>query len=69
MKEFKIYNPVKVAKYVKSYFTGQLFIQGVGRFEFYQGKVAISQHAPLHYKQIASEINKLIKAMRVAAVA
>ncbi|MCE2573221.1 DUF1107 family protein [Motilimonas eburnea] len=69
MKEFKVYNPVKVAKYVKSYFTGQLFIQGIGRFEFCQGKMAFSEHAPLHYKRVASEVNKQIKAMRLAAVA
>ncbi len=69
MKEFKVYNPVKVAKYVKSYFTGQLFIHGIGCFEFRQGKIQFSEHAPKHYKRLASEVNQQVKALRIAAVA
>ena len=69
MKEFKVYNPIKIAKYVKSYFKGQLFIQGVGRFEFNQAKILFSEQSPLHYKKTASEVNKQIKALRLATAA
>lgn len=69
MRTFKDYNATKIAKYVKSYFTGQLFIQGVGRFEFAQGKLLFAAHAPHHYKRIASQINQEIKALKTLAVA
>ncbi|RJG48688.1 DUF1107 family protein [Motilimonas pumila] len=69
MRTFKDYNAVKIAKYVKSYFTGQLFIQGEGRFEFAQGKVIFSATAPHHYKRVASQVNREIKALKSLAVA
>ncbi|MGO2466265.1 MAG: DUF1107 family protein, partial [Serratia proteamaculans] len=34
MRIFQRYNPLKVAKYVKTLFRGRLYIKDVGAFEF-----------------------------------
>lgn len=39
MKIFQRYNPLLVAKYVKTLFRGRLYIKDVGAFEFDMGKV------------------------------
>lgn len=38
MRIFQRYNPLKVAKYVKTLFRGRLYIKDVGAFEFDEGK-------------------------------
>lgn len=38
MKIFQYYNPLKVEKYVKTLFRGQLYIKDIGAFEFDKGK-------------------------------
>ncbi len=47
MRIFQRYNPLKVAKYVKTLFRGRLYIKDVGAFEFDENPAAEdSRQAP-----------------------
>ncbi len=69
MRLFKHYMPGMIAKHVSRLFKGRIYIYGVGRFEFDQGKLILPEKAePRHYKTV-KEINLEIKKLRCAAYA
>jgi len=62
LRTFKKYHPRQIAKFVRAFFNGRIFIVGLGRFRVIEGKVATYQHQK-HDKNllvIVSEINRTI---------
>ncbi|WP_409420118.1 DUF1107 domain-containing protein [Pseudaeromonas sp. ZJS20] len=60
MRIFKKYLPLMIARYVKTFFKGRLYIQGRGGYQFEQGKLMLPKQAdPLH-KHTVQEINQTI---------
>lgn len=62
VRTFKKYQPRQIAKFVRAFFNGRIFIVGLGRLRIIEGKVATYQHQK-HEKSflvVVSEINKMI---------
>ena len=67
MRIFKKYLPLMVAKYVKTFFKGCLYIHGRGGFEFEQGQLKLPEkHNRLHQTTV-SEVNSTISQLSKAA--
>ncbi|ACY83221.1 DUF1107 domain-containing protein [Edwardsiella piscicida] len=60
MKIFQRYNPLLVAKYVKTLFRGRLYIQGVGAFEFDMGRILLPKVRDKRHLSVMSEINRQV---------
>lgn len=60
MKIFQRYNPLQIAKYVKTLFKGRLYIKDVGAFEFDKGKVLIPRVKDVQHLSVMSEINRQV---------
>jgi len=60
MKIFQRYNPMKVAKYVKTLFRGRLYIKDVGAFEFDQGKILLPKVRDKRHFSVMSEVNRQV---------
>lgn len=60
MKIFRRYNPVLVAKYVKTLFRGRLYIKDVGAFEFDMGKILLPKIRDKRHLSAMSEINRQV---------
>nr|WP_113864886.1 DUF1107 domain-containing protein [Brenneria salicis]NMN90691.1 uncharacterized protein DUF1107 [Brenneria salicis ATCC 15712 = DSM 30166]RBP66813.1 uncharacterized protein DUF1107 [Brenneria salicis ATCC 15712 = DSM 30166]RLM32201.1 hypothetical protein BHG07_02165 [Brenneria salicis ATCC 15712 = DSM 30166] len=60
MKIFERYNPMRVAKYVKTLFRGRLYIKGVGAFEFDYGKILLPQKQDKQHLLVMSEVNRQV---------
>jgi hypothetical protein len=58
---FKQYRPNQIARYVKSYFRGRLFIVGIGAFEFDYGRLLPSTKHDLKALGALSEVNREIQ--------
>ncbi|MGF1877235.1 DUF1107 domain-containing protein [Photobacterium frigidiphilum] len=58
---FKQYRPNQIARYVKSYFRGRLFIVGIGAFEFDYGRLLPSKKHDLKALSTLSEVNREIQ--------
>ncbi|KGY11148.1 hypothetical protein NM22_17285 [Vibrio tubiashii] len=60
LREFTIYRPRQVARFVKTLFKGQFVIAGVGKFTFDNGKVLLpdvkDSQKMTTYKEINQEI-------------
>ncbi|MEC6798344.1 DUF1107 domain-containing protein [Photobacterium sp. S4TG1] len=65
---FQVYRPIQIAKYVKNFFRGRLFISGIGGFEFENGRLVAPLSADLKVLNVISEVNKEIKALSVTIV-
>lgn len=64
MKIFKKYSPQHIARYVKAFFKGHLYIEGRGAFLFDHGKVMpLANHRTINHQKTAAEINQCIEAM------
>ncbi|WP_372881472.1 DUF1107 family protein [Psychromonas sp.] len=62
LRTFKKYQPRQIAKFVRAFFNGRIFIVGLGRLRVVEGKVVAYQHQQ-HEKMIrivVSEINQTI---------
>ncbi|MGB5447092.1 MAG: DUF1107 domain-containing protein [Psychromonas sp.] len=62
LRTFKKYQPRQIAKFVRAFFNGRIFIVGLGRLRLIEGKVVAYQHQK-HEKTIrivVSEINQII---------
>lgn len=59
---FKKYQPRQIAKFVKAFFNGRIFIVGLGRLRVINGKVAAYRHQRSEQNILiaVSEINKTI---------
>lgn len=67
MRIFKKYLPLMIAKYVKTFFTGRIYIQGRGRYEFKQGHLVMPEFADKVHKSTVIEINSTISQLSKAA--
>ncbi|HBV40262.1 hypothetical protein J3D56_001929 [Erwinia persicina] len=60
MKIFQRYNPLQVAKYVKTLFRGRIYIKDVGAFEFDKGKILIPRIKDKQHYSVMSEVNRQV---------
>jgi D-arabinose 5-phosphate isomerase GutQ len=62
LRTFKKYQPRQIAKFVRAFFNGRIFIVGLGRLRVIEGKVAAyqSQKNDKNFRVIVSEINRTI---------
>ena len=62
LRSFKKYQPRQIAKFVRGFFKGRIFIAGLGRFRVVDGRVVPYQHLRSEHKilMVVSEINKLV---------
>ncbi len=60
MKIFQRYNPLQIARYVKTLFKGRLYIKDVGAFEFDKGKVMLPHVKDKQHLSVMSEINRQV---------
>lgn len=65
MKIFQRYNPLQIAKYVKTLFKGRLYIKDVGAFEFDKGKVLIPLVKDKQHLSVMSEINRQVVRLKL----
>jgi len=59
---FKKYQPRQIAKFVKGFFNGRIFIVGLGRFRVVDGKLVAYKYVSTEQKILiaVSEINKIV---------
>ncbi|MDO6707666.1 MULTISPECIES: DUF1107 domain-containing protein [unclassified Photobacterium] len=67
LKIFKQYRPNQIARYVKNYFRGRLFIVGIGAFEFDGGRLLPPVTQDIKALNVLSEVNKEIQLMTAAS--
>lgn len=62
LRTFKKYQPLQIAKFVKGFFNGRIFIAGLGRLRVIEGKVVAYQHQKKEKSILVavSEINRII---------
>ncbi|MDW6091831.1 DUF1107 domain-containing protein [Vibrio rhizosphaerae] len=64
MRLFKRYTPSMIAKHISRLFKGRIYIDGIGKFEFDQGKLILPEQAePRHYRTV-KEINQEIMRLK-----
>jgi hypothetical protein len=63
LRSFKKYQPRQIAKFVKAFFNGRIFIVGLGRLRVIEGKVVAYRHQKneRNILIVVSELNKVIK--------
>lgn len=66
MRLFKRYTPSMIAKHVSRLFKGRIYIYGVGKFEFDQGKLILPEKAQQKHFQTVKEVNQEIRRLRCA---
>lgn len=60
MKIFQRYNPLQIAKHVKTLFRGRLYIKDVGAFEFDKGKILLPRVKDKQHFSVMSEVNRQV---------
>lgn len=60
---FNRYRPLQVARYVKVFFRGKVYIDGVGAFEFDGGKLLPPRDKNRRALQVMAEVNREIKVL------
>jgi hypothetical protein len=65
LRSFKKYQPRQIAKFVKGFFNGRIFIVGLGRLRVVEGRVVAYQHQKTEKNIliVVSEINQIIADM------
>lgn len=65
LRSFKKYQPRQIAKFVKGFFNGRIFIAGLGRFRVVDGRVVAYQHqqSEKNILIVVSEINQIVNEM------
>lgn len=66
MRLFKRYTPSMIAKHVSRLFKGRIYIYGVGKFEFDNGKLILPERAERRHYQTVNEVNQEIRRLRCA---
>ena len=66
MRLFKRYTPSMIAKHISRLFKGRIYIHGVGRFDFDQGKLKLPEKAEARHFRAVKEINLEIMKLRGA---
>ncbi|MFQ3176710.1 MAG: hypothetical protein ACJAYB_002378 [Psychromonas sp.] len=71
LRTFKKYQPRKIAKFVRAFFNGRIFIVGLGRLRVIEGKVVAYQHQKNDkiFLVTVSEINRIINELSQPKVA
>ncbi len=67
LREFAIYRPLQVARFVKTLFKGEFSIAGIGVFHFDQGKVLLPDLANKKMLSIMKEVNMAIDTLSTQA--
>jgi hypothetical protein len=57
MRIFKKYIPLQVAKYVKTFFRGRLYISGKGGFMFDSGRLVAAPSSDACHQSVVNEVN------------
>ncbi|MEL7291944.1 MAG: DUF1107 domain-containing protein [Pseudomonadota bacterium] len=65
LREFTNYRPQQIARFVKTLFKGQFAIEGVGEFDFDNGKVLLPDVNDQQKLMTFKEINQAIDALSV----
>jgi len=60
MRVFKHYHPKMIAKHVKAFFKGRLYIDGRGGYVFNRGRLVMPVQADATHRQTVQEINRVI---------
>ncbi|MDC0610636.1 DUF1107 domain-containing protein [Vibrio sp.] len=68
MRLFKLYTPSMIAKHISRLFKGRIYIYGVGKFEFDQGKLILPEQAEERHFQTVKEVNQEIMKIRQLAL-
>lgn len=63
LREFAVYRPLQVARFVKTLFKGQFFIAGVGSFYFDNGKVLLPDVSDQKRLSVFKEVNQAIASL------
>lgn len=65
LRSFKKYHPRQIAKFVRGFFNGRIFIAGLGRLRVIEGRVVAYQHQKTEKSIliVVSEINKIVAEM------
>ncbi|MGF1697740.1 DUF1107 domain-containing protein [Vibrio lamellibrachiae] len=66
MRLFKRYTPSMIAKHISRLFKGKIYIYGVGKFEFDNGKLILPDRADNRHFQAVKEVNNEVKKLRCA---
>jgi len=61
MRNFKKFNSFRIAKYVKIFFQGSLYVTGMGQLEFSKGMLLMPTNANIDVRMRISAVNKEIK--------
>lgn len=69
MRLFKNYMPSMIAKHVSRLFKGRIYIHGVGKFEFDNGKLLMPEQAEQRHFKTVKEVNQEISRLRCAFAA
>lgn len=64
---FRHYRPNQIARYVKSFFKGRIYIQGIGAYEFDGGRLLPPSRKDKRSLMVMAEVNKEIKSLAVVA--
>ncbi len=64
MRLFKRYIPSMIAKHISRLFKGRIYIHGIGKFEFDNGKLILPERAEKRHFQTVKEVNKEIMRLR-----
>ena len=65
LREFAVYRPRQVARFVKTLFKGQFSIVGVGEFRFDTGKVLLPDVKNPQHLSIFREVNQAILSLPI----
>ena len=65
LREFAVYRPRQVARFVKTLFKGQFSIVGVGEFRFDNGKVLLPEVKNPQHLSIFREVNQAILSLPI----
>ncbi|AEX20800.1 MULTISPECIES: DUF1107 domain-containing protein [Vibrio] len=65
LREFAVYRPLQVARFVKTLFKGQFFIAGVGNFDFDNGKVLLPDVKDQKRLSVFKEVNQEIASLKL----
>ncbi|MBB1314460.1 MULTISPECIES: DUF1107 domain-containing protein [Aliivibrio] len=60
-RNFKAYRPLQVARFVKILFKGQIHIEGVGTFDFDEGRILMPSLENKRMLSVMSEVNQHIR--------
>lgn len=64
MRMFKRYAPGMIAKHISRLFKGRIYIYGIGKFEFDNGKLTLPENAEARHFETVKEVNQEIMKMR-----